>query len=117
MLSETEKAEVNVVKEAMLEADRRARERRKEAEFNEKHGIKTPEDSKRFIQKCKDEILIKTSKWQYSKPGKEAVSAVPKKKCLNCGSVKILRQRDETLTTLVWVGYDCLTCGERRMIL
>jgi len=40
-------------------ADGIARERRIENEFNEKHGIKTPEDAERFIQKCKDEIFAK----------------------------------------------------------
>ncbi len=112
------KEEANVVKAAMLEADQRAKERREEAEFNEKHGIKTPEDSERFIQKCKDEIFAKTSKMQYNKPGKESVETAPKKKCLNCGYSKwLVRQYDTEKSThenIVWTDeYLCTNCKER----
>lgn len=116
-LSKTEKKEVNIVKAAMLEADRIAKERREEAKFNEAHGIKTSEDSERFVQQCKDEVLAKTSQFGKVATGEKAVPPVDKKKCLNCGG-RVLRQHDETKSTvkeIVWTGYDCLACGEKGM--
>lgn len=92
------------------------REKKVEDEFNEIHNIKTPEDAERFIQKCKDDILAKTTKMQYNKPGKEGVPAVlPKKRCLNCGSTNIFRQRDEDITDkVVWTDeYECQACKTR----
>jgi len=116
-LIKKETNEASVAKAAMLKADLIARQRRIEDEFNEKHNIKTPEDAERFIQKCKDEILTKTDKMQYNKPGKESASVSKKKKCLNCGSTQLVRQYDETKTTqknIVWTNeYRCLTCKER----
>lgn len=92
--------------------------KKEEAEFDEKHSIKTPEDAKRFIQECKDKILAQTSKMQHSKPGKEGVETAPKKKCLNCGYSKwLVQQYDETKSTkknIVWTDeYLCTNCKER----
>ncbi len=113
------KEEANIVKAAMLEADQRAKERREEAEFNEKHGIKTPEDSERFIQQCKDEIFAKTAKFGKVETGKKSVPALDKKKCVNCKYSKwLVRQYDETKTKLggkiFWTDeYWCTNCKER----
>ena len=118
-LSKTEKKEVNIVKEAMLEADRIAKERRREREFDEEHGIKTPEDAERFIQKCKDKIFTATSKFGKVEAGKKGGKVLVKRKCLNCGG-RVQRQYDKdksTLKNIVWMGYDCSACGEKGMVI
>jgi len=100
-------------------ADEIARERRKEAEFDERHGIKTPEDAERFIQKCKDEILAKTANFgKVALSGEKAKRVSGKKKCINCGAEKLIRQYDEAKSTIgnvIWIGYKCLVCGETGM--
>jgi len=99
-------------------ADEIARERRIENEFNEKHGIKTPEDAERFIQKCKDEIFAKTANFGKVALGEKAKRVSGKNKCINCGAAKIIRQYDKTKSSIgnvIWIGYKCLVCGETGM--
>ncbi len=53
------------------------------------------------------------------KTGKKSGQVLePQKKCLNCGSVKIMRQRDETINDkIVWTDeYECLDCKERMVL-
>ena len=115
------KKEAKKAQDAQAHADHMARfnRSRKELldEFNETYknvklpdNLVTPEDHINYIRS----VVLGFGK---KKTGKESVATVPKKKCLNCGSIKVLRQRDETKETLVWTDeYECLNCKERMVL-
>lgn len=88
-------------------------EHQKEAdEYAKKHNLVTVQDHINHIKKKLANSSMLANGKKNSAQEKSA-----KKKCLNCGGTKLVRQYDETKTTqkdVVWTNeYLCLACKER----
>jgi len=72
-------------------------------------NLVTPKDHINYAKS----VLFEFGKKNTGKKSGQVLEA--KKKCLNCGSVKILRQRNEKITKeIVWLDeYKCLDCKIR----
>jgi len=109
-----QKSEASLAMELKEELDRRAAIRRTEDEFQKrcdlfakKNNLVTPEEHFNFVAAQRAGRCLQPD----GKKGTEPV--VPKKHCLNCGSINIFRQRDMTKQTLVWTdSYECGNCKE-----
>jgi len=107
------KSEATLALEIEAEMQRRAKARREDNEiqeacdlFSKEHNLVTKEDHINFIK-------TKLARSSVLSSGKKDALVEPKKSCLNCGSIKIFRQRDMAEATLVWTDkYLCGNCKE-----
>jgi len=118
----TDKNKAKEAKRAQLKADWSAihAESRKELkdEFDKTYkdvklpdNLVTPEDHINYVQS----MVLGFGKKKTGEKSSQVLEAQPKKKCLNCGSTNIIRERDETINDkVVWTDeYECQNCKTR----
>jgi len=74
-------------------------------------NLVTPEDYINYVQS----MVLGFGKKKGGEKSGQVLETQPKKKCLNCGSTNIIRQRDETINdNVVWTDeYECQNCKTR----
>ena len=118
--TDTKSREAKEAKHAQLKADWSACHARSEKELMDERdetykdvklpdNLNAPSDHINYVKS----VLAGPGKEKTGKKSGQVLEA--KKKCLNCGSVKIMRQRDEEITKeIVWLDeYKCIDCKTR----
>jgi len=74
-------------------------------------NLVTAEDHINYVQS----VVLGFGKKKTGEKSSQVLETQPKKKCLNCGSTNIIRQRDETINDkVVWTDeYECQNCKTR----